>query len=59
MLETTINEDAVKAFIQVCGNHASLLSGRRRLAEIVAGVDTRLHAECVQHKHMHVHVIHV
>ena len=42
-LETTLSEDAVKAainFVQVCGDHASLLSGRRRLAEIVAGVDT-------------------
>jgi len=42
-LETTLSEDAVKAainFVQVCADHASLLSGRRNLAEIVAGVDT-------------------
>ena len=42
-LKALIDEDAVKAaidFVQVCGDHASLLSGRRRLAEVVAAMDT-------------------
>lgn len=42
-LKASINEDAVKAainFVQVCGDHASILSGRRSLADVVATVDT-------------------
>lgn len=41
-LQETINEAAVKAaidFVQVCGEHATLLSGRRSLAEIISAMD--------------------
>lgn len=42
-LEQTIHQAAVKAaidFVRVCGEHASLLSGRRGLSEVIASVDT-------------------
>ena len=40
-------------FVQVCGDHASLLSGRRRLAEVVAAMDTskflsQMHVACLE-----------
>lgn len=40
-------------FVQVCGDHASLLSGRRRLAEVVAAMDMRkvlsqMHVACLE-----------
>ena len=55
-LKALIDEDAVKAaidFVQVCGDHASLLSGRRRLAEVVAAMDTskvlnQMHVACLE-----------
>ena len=55
-LKALIDEDAVKAaidFVQVCGDHASLLSGRRRLVEVVAAMDTskvlsQMHVSCLE-----------
>ena len=55
-LKALIDEDAVKAaidFVQVCGDHASLLSGRRRLVEVVAAMNTskvlsQMHVSCLE-----------
>ena len=60
-LKALIDEDAVKAaidFVQVCGDHASFLSGRQRLAEVVAAMDTSKPDACSMFRITNWHPLH-